>query len=317
MEESKAFTLKEGGKASWFDSHRRFLPRGHAFRKNKNAFVKDYEETLGPPRILTSEQVWNKVRYMPKVQLVNGVASKPQGYGQRHNWTKRCIFWDLPYWKDNLLRHNLDVMHIEKNFFDNIFNTVMNVKGRTKDNEKARKDLALICKRNDLLLVKQANGKFLKPRANYTLTTEEAKSVCRWVKDLKMPDGYCSNLARCADVNNGRMQGMKSHDCHVFMECLLPIAFSSLPTHVLNPLVEVSQFFKNLCSATLRDDDLIKMDKDIPMILCKLERIFPPGFFILWSIFRCILHMKLDLVALYNIDGCIHLKGLWVIQNDR
>jgi hypothetical protein len=94
-----------------------------------------------------------------------------------------------------------------------------------------------------------------------------------------MPDGYCSNLARCADVNNGRMQGMKSHDCHVFMECLLPIAFSSLPTHVLNPLVEVSQFFKNLCSATLRDDDLIKMDKDIPMILCKLERIFPPGFF--------------------------------------
>jgi hypothetical protein len=59
-------------------------------------------------------------------------------------------------------------MHIEKNFFDNIFNTVMNVKGRTKDNEKARKDLALICKRNDLLLVKQANGKFLKLRANYT-----------------------------------------------------------------------------------------------------------------------------------------------------
>ncbi|PNX55394.1 hypothetical protein L195_g049023, partial [Trifolium pratense] len=114
---------------------------------------------------------------------------------------------------------------------------------------------------------------------NYTLSVEEAKSVCRWVKDLKMPDGYSSNLARCADVENGKMRGMKSHDCHVFLQSLIPIAFSSLPPHVLNPLVEISQFFKNLCSTTLREDDLVKMENDIPMILCKLERILPPGFF--------------------------------------
>jgi hypothetical protein len=36
-------------------------------------------------------------------------------------------------------------MHIEKNFFDNIFNTVMDVQGKTKDNEKARKDVELYC----------------------------------------------------------------------------------------------------------------------------------------------------------------------------
>ncbi|KAK2401723.1 hypothetical protein QL285_051293 [Trifolium repens] len=134
-------------------------------------------------------------------------------------------------------------------------------------------------KRNDLLLVERPNGKKLKPRANYTLSPDEAKSVCRWVKEVKMPDGYSSNLARCADVEKGRMRGMKSHDCHVFMQTLLPIAFSSLPQHVLNPLIEVSQFFKNLCSTTLREADLIKMESDIPLILCKLERIFPPALF--------------------------------------
>jgi hypothetical protein len=127
--------------------------------------------------------------------------------------------------------------------------------------------------------VHTSNGKILKPRANYTLSPDEAKSVCRWVKEVKMPDGYSSNLARCADVEHGRMRGMKSHDCHVFMQTLLPIAFSSLPQHVLNPFIEVSQFFKNLCSTTLREDDLIKMENDIPMILCKLERIFPPALF--------------------------------------
>ena len=128
-------------------------------------------------------------------------------------------------------------------------------------------------------LTNRSDGKTLKPKACYSLTAKEAKSVCRWIKELRMPDGYSSNLARCADVNKGTMIGMKSHDCHVFMECLLPIAFSSLPSNVLNPLTELSQFFKDLCSATLREDDLIRMEQNIPVILCKLERIFPPAFF--------------------------------------
>jgi len=156
-------------------------------------------------------------------------------YGEWHNWTKRSIFWDLPYWKDNLLRHNRDVMHIEF-FFDNIFNTVMNVSGKTKDNDKTRRDIASYCRRRELELKSQANGKFLKPKANYSLTKDESKIVCRWIKELRMPDGYSSNLARCADTKKGSIHGMKSHDCHVFMKTLLPIAFSSLLMHVLNPL---------------------------------------------------------------------------------
>jgi hypothetical protein len=34
-------------------------------------------------------------------------------------------------------------MHIEKNEFDNIFNMMMDVKGKTKDNMKTRLDLPL------------------------------------------------------------------------------------------------------------------------------------------------------------------------------
>lgn len=58
--------------------------------------------------------------------------------------------WDLPYWQSHLLRHNIDVMHNEKNVFDNLFNTVMNVNGKTKDNVKSRQDLALFCNRPEL-----------------------------------------------------------------------------------------------------------------------------------------------------------------------
>ena len=81
---------------------------------------------------------------------------KPIDFGEHHNWYKESIFFELPYWHRLKLRHNLDVMHIEKNFFDNIINTVLNVRGKTKDTINARKDLANICRRPSLEL---RNGK--------------------------------------------------------------------------------------------------------------------------------------------------------------
>ena len=62
-------------------------------------------------------------------------------------WKKKSILFKLPYWEFNLLRHNLDVMHIEKNVFDNSINTIMNVPSKTKDNLKSRLDLPDICDR--------------------------------------------------------------------------------------------------------------------------------------------------------------------------
>ncbi|KAL8087839.1 hypothetical protein AgCh_037834 [Apium graveolens] len=77
---------------------------------------------------------------------------KISGFGESHNWVRTSIFWELPYWSTNLIRHNLDVMHVEKNVFDNVFKTVINVTGKTKDNDKARLDLKDICKRPALEL---------------------------------------------------------------------------------------------------------------------------------------------------------------------
>ncbi|XP_073035266.1 uncharacterized protein [Primulina eburnea] len=54
---------------------------------------------------------------------------------------KKSIFFNLPYWKHLHVRHCLDVMHIEKNVFESLINTLMNVKGKTKDNVAARLDM--------------------------------------------------------------------------------------------------------------------------------------------------------------------------------
>ena len=47
--------------------------------------------------------------------------------------------------KTNLFCHNLHVMHIEKNVFQNIFNTVMDVNRKKKDNIKAKRDISFFC----------------------------------------------------------------------------------------------------------------------------------------------------------------------------
>ena len=58
-----------------------------------------------------------------------------------------------------MIRHNLDVMHIKKNIFDNIFNTIMDLMGNSKDNTKARMDLKEYCWWKEVELIGRGRGK--------------------------------------------------------------------------------------------------------------------------------------------------------------
>jgi len=58
MNQSKAFKLKSGGKVSWFDSHRQFLPMNHSFRRNKDAFYKNRILKSQPPHFFTMNGLW-------------------------------------------------------------------------------------------------------------------------------------------------------------------------------------------------------------------------------------------------------------------
>ncbi|CAA7013526.1 unnamed protein product [Microthlaspi erraticum] len=134
LDKTDAFQLKNGRKTSWFDCHRCFLPEDHGDRQNVVSFRKGRVVKDSAPPILTGEEFLNKVCGFPKTVAFRGKSwKKSSRIWQTHNWHKQSIFWELPYWKVHLLRHNLDVMHIEKNFFDNIINTLLDVKGRTKD----------------------------------------------------------------------------------------------------------------------------------------------------------------------------------------
>ena len=94
-----------------------------------------------------------------------------------------------------------------------------------------------------------------------------------------MPDDHAVNLGNCVNVTKGKFFGIQNHNCHIFMECLLPVALRELPDHVWRSLTELSDYFRDLCSSILTVDDLLVMEKNISIIPCKLERIFPLRFF--------------------------------------
>jgi hypothetical protein len=309
MENTKAFSLPHSKKPSWFDCHRCFLPEDHPYRKQKNAFKRNKEELDGPPPRRSGDEMFAAVSTLPETRWGKKFAKDQiQGFAVKHKWTKKSIFWELPYWKTNLIRHNLDVMHIEKNVFDNIFNTVMDFKGTSKDTAKSRLDIAEICRRSELELVEE-NGKTVKPKAPYVLSKEQKMLVLNWLKKLKLPDGYASNIGNSVNLEEGKMQGLKSHDCHVLLDRLIPIAFRDLlPDRIWGPLTELSEFFRALTSSSLRVDDMAQLEKSIVVTLCKLEQIFPPAFF------DSMEHLPIHLAYEARVGGPVQYRWMYPFE---
>jgi hypothetical protein len=82
-----------------------------------------------------------------------------------------------------------------------------------------------------------------------------------------------------------RLYGMKSHDCHMFIT-LIPLAYCDLlPKGIWDALTEISHFFRDLCSSKLNVDHIERLETNIVETLCKLEMIFPSSFLYYFSAF--------------------------------
>jgi hypothetical protein len=98
----------------------------------------------------------------------------------------------------------------------------MDIPDKTKDNIKARVDLATLCDRPKLQMKPPRSGKtWSKPKAEFVLTRPQRRKVLEWIQTLMSPDGYAANLRRGVNLSTMRVKGMKSHDYHIWIEWLL------------------------------------------------------------------------------------------------
>nr|XP_009791293.1 PREDICTED: uncharacterized protein LOC104238594 [Nicotiana sylvestris]XP_009791294.1 PREDICTED: uncharacterized protein LOC104238594 [Nicotiana sylvestris] len=289
--------------------HRRFLPLDHKWRNDKESFDGTKERRL-PPKILFGEDILGHVADLDVLQLTKDPKKKIQisHESRGDNWNKKSIFFDLPYWKSLLLRYNLDVMHIEKNICDNILGTLLNIKGKTKDTIKTRLDLQAMNIRKELNPIKNGD-KYALPTTCYTLSPEEKYKFCDFLKNLKVPDGFSSNISQCVNLKDRKISGLKSHDCHIILQHLLPLAIRGmLCKSVSEPLIELSLFFNILGAKYLSMEELERIDGQIPKTECKLEKVFPPTFFDVME------HLSIHLANEAKIAGPTQYRHMYPME---
>ncbi|XP_071933830.1 uncharacterized protein [Coffea arabica] len=287
--------------------HRRFLDSKHKFRKQAQFFDGTEEHGKRPP-LQTGDMIVSELGDLQIKfgKLVKGNPKLP------FNWKKRSIFFDLPYWKDNVLRHNLDFMHIEKNVCENIWGTLLDIEDKAKDHYNSRRDLREMGIRKELHPIETEPGKVYLPPSSFAMDKKQKTMFCNVLKKVKVPDGYAANVSRCVRVKPPRISGLKSHDNHILMQQLMPIALrKTLPKSVRYPLIRLSRYFRQLCSKVICPQDVVRLESEIAVILCDLEKCFPPTFF------DVMVHLAVHLATEVKLGGPVYYRWMYPIERQH
>ena len=107
------------------------------------------------------------------------------------------------------------------------------------------------------------------------------REIILWVKMyLMFFDGYAANLKRGVSFENLKIFGFKSYDWYIWLERVMPVmlcGFISEDEWLV--LAELSYFFYVFCAKELSSGVVEDMEEFVLELLCKLEKIFLPGFF--------------------------------------
>ncbi|KAL5563670.1 hypothetical protein UlMin_033417 [Ulmus minor] len=124
-------------------------------------------------------------------------------------------------------------------------------------------------------------------------------------------NGFAANLSKNVAQNDNRIVGLKSHDCHVIMQRLLPVGCRSLVNKTISStIIELCTFFNQLCARTVNVTDMVKAQDQLVIILCKLERIFPPAFF------DIMIHLVLHLPEEAILGGPVYMRWMYPFERN-
>ena len=135
-EKETSYIQSKHRKKTIYTRHRRFLKHYHSYRQLKKTFngSQKYESVLKP---LAGNEVYDRVK---DILTISGKTQKKDA-SEKNIMKKRSIFFYLSYWFDLDVRHCIGVMHVEENVCDSFISTLVNIKGKTKDDLKCHQDL--------------------------------------------------------------------------------------------------------------------------------------------------------------------------------
>jgi hypothetical protein len=193
----------------------------------------------------------------------------------------------LEYWKVLHTPDSLDVIHIMKNVIESLLGTLCNSK-KSKDGPKARYNLKHFGIRKALqapdtndnddddddqmegtqrLCKRAKKNVVVLPTACFTMSPEELEQFFRCLLRVKVPHSYSGNISRYLDVAKKRFTEMKSHDCHMLMTRILPVAIRGImDEHVHDMLFGLCNFFDIITRKSISVRQLKMLQDEIVVI---------------------------------------------------
>ena len=196
-------------------------------------------------------------------------------------------------------------MHCEQNLSKNILKTITG----EKDTVKVRRDLQRrgIRKHQWLTSNPKKPGKMLKPTAQYVLANEEFEVFASTIESLKTPSGYISNISPY--IRKKTFGGLKSHDYHVLMQQILPLALRGL----LQPgprlaVMRICKVFRRICNKVYNPYEFEALRVDVARSMALLEMHFPPSFFDIMT------HLVYHLVDELDLCGPVSTRWMYPVE---
>jgi hypothetical protein len=129
------------------------------------------------------------------------------------------------------------------------------------------------------------------------------------LSSIKVPSRFSSNIKGIINVLEKKFLTLKSHDCHVLMTQLLPVALRGiLPENVRLATVKLCAFLNVISQKAINPVDLVKLQKDVVQCLVSFELVFPPSFFNIMT------HLLVHLVKEISILGPVFQYNMFPFE---
>ena len=92
------------------------------------------------------------------------------------------------------------------------------------------------------------------------------------LNSIKVPSSYSSNIKRLLNLKEKKFAHVKSHDCHVLMTQLIPVALRGiLPANVRAIIIKLCAFLNIISQKAIDPSSLSRLKEDVVQSLVSLE----------------------------------------------
>src|SRR3954470_23187080 len=104
------------------------------------------------------------------------------------------------------------------------------------------------------------------------LLPKQRRNFFEVLYSIKVPSGFSSNIKGIINMAEKKFQNLKSHDCHMIMTQLLPVALRGLlPENVRLAIVKLCAFLNAISQKVIDPEIIPRLENDLGAMSCQFR----------------------------------------------